>query len=123
MRQRTVFYSIFFALLLTSCSGVSGTLDGGAPQMVGGYTHADVQSDEIKRAAKEAIALRANTTSQKIVLVQIIEAKTQIVAGVNYALTLKVKVGTKVQTVQCTLWHQAWNKATPYQLTEWKILG
>jgi len=95
-------------------------------QIAGGWTLAAVTKPEVVAAANFAIAEQAKViqkeqkTVAKLSLVAIISAEEQVVSGMNYHLTLKVKLNGKVKKAEATVWWQAWNKETPYKLTAWK---
>jgi hypothetical protein len=94
--------------------------------MAGGWSAATVTNPEVVAAAAFAIKeeekiLRENkeTPTAKLSLVSILSVKQQVVAGMNYRLKLKVTLDGKEKKAEATVWWQAWNKKTPYQLTEW----
>lgn len=58
--------------------------------------------------------------TDKLDLVTILSAETQVVAGMNYKLELKVKLNGKEKTAKAIVWWQAWRKPDPYQLTSWE---
>lgn len=58
--------------------------------------------------------------ADKLELVSILSAETQVVAGMNYKLELKVKLNGKANTAKAIVWWQAWRKPDPYQLTAWE---
>ena len=95
-------------------------------QIAGGKSPAAVTKPEVVAAANFAITeqakaiQKAQKTATKLSLVSIISAEEQVVSGMNYHLTLKVKLNGKVKKAEATVWWQAWNKETPYKLTAWK---
>lgn len=56
----------------------------------------------------------------KLELVKILGAEEQVVAGMNYRLTLKVTVNGTEKQAEAVVWWQAWRKPAPYELTSWK---
>ena len=88
----------------------------GAPQ------GAAVNDKEVVRAAQFAVksqqqAMQTASATEKLTLVKIVSAQTQVVAGINYHLTLQVKVGSQIRAANATVWEQAWlNKI---ELTSW----
>lgn len=95
--------------------------------MPGAWTSAAVTNAEVVAAATFAIQeeeknlQKANApTKAALALVSILTAEQQVVAGMNYRLTMKVKMDGKDKTAVATVWWQAWNKEEPYKLTSWK---
>jgi len=104
-------------LLVTACP-----LAGQARQaMPGGYTTAAVTDNNVIRAASFAVRAqeKASGKTTKLELVKILKAKSQVVAGVNYRLTLRVRLNGKEKTAKAVVWWQAWRKPDPYQLRSW----
>jgi len=91
------------------------------PPLAGGFSGASVSDKEIKAAADFAVAAQAAGEQKKVELVAITAAQTQVVAGMNYKLTLEVTVEGKKQTVEALVWWQAWRQPDPYQLTSWTV--
>lgn len=96
-------------------------------QISGGRTLAAVTKPEVVAAAHFAIAEQAKLMQKelepaaaKLRLVSILRAEEQVVSGMNYHLTLKVKLNGKRKKAEATVWWQAWNKEAPYKLTAWK---
>jgi hypothetical protein len=97
------------------------------PSKPGGWATAAVTKKEVVDAAAFAIkaegkALQDPKAPQpaKLVLVKILEAEEQVVAGMNYRLKLKVKLNGEEKTAEAVVWWQAWRTPDPYQLTSWK---
>ena len=95
--------------------------------MPGGWTSAAVTNAEVVVAATFAIKeeeksiRKANAaTKATLALVSIVNAEQQVVAGMNYRLTMKVKSDGKDKTAVAIVWWQAWNKEEAYKLTSWK---
>jgi hypothetical protein len=91
----------------------------GAPQ------GASVDDKDVINAAKFAIdaeqmALQGTGCTAELTLVKIVSAKRQVVAGINFLLTLDVKEGSMQKTAEAKVWWQAWRKV-PYQLSSWKF--
>ena len=71
-------------------------------------------------AEQTKVIQKEQKTATKLSLVTIISAEEQVVSGMNYHLTLKVKLDGKLKKAEATVWWQAWNKEAPYRLTSWK---
>lgn len=84
----------------------------------GGYTAASVSDASVQRAAKTAVAARAKKTHRKLRLVKVDSAATQVVAGTNYQLELRVRRGGAVQCATATVYEDLSGKR---ELVEWSI--
>ena len=83
-----------------------------AAQMPGGWSKASVKDQQVIQAAKFALnaqqkAIKDAGGTEKLTLLKIVAAQQQVVAGMNYQLTLKVKHGDKVRTAEARVWWQA----------------
>ena len=92
----------------------------------GGYATASVTNKMEVAAASFAIKAQQNAMqkkrdmeSPKLELITILQAEQQVVAGMNYRLTLKVKLNGKEKRAETIVWWQAWRKPDSYQLTSW----
>jgi hypothetical protein len=101
-----------------------------APQaqqtLTGGYNTVPVDNKEVVAAAAFAIEAQKKAIQEKtggkpanLELITILKAEQQVVAGMNYRLTLKVKLNGKEKTAETIVWWQAWRRPNPYQLTSW----
>ena len=91
------------------------------PSRPGAYSTASVTNKEVVAAAAFAIKAeeKASGENAKLELVEIQGAESQVVAGLNYRLKLKVKLNGTEKTAEAIVWWQAWRKPEPYQLTSW----
>ena len=71
------------------------------------------------QSQEKAIA-NGKEKTEKMELVSILKAETQVVAGINYKFELKVKLNGKEKTAKTIVWWQAWRNPDPYQLTSWE---
>ncbi len=78
---------IFPALLMAASIACAQTPTEPAPPVVGGYQTAPVDDPDIKSAADFAVS----AASKPYTLTEIVAARRQVVAGVNYSLCLRVK--------------------------------
>lgn len=117
---------------LPVCVGVilfatAGALAGPAPDRpVGGYATAPLFEKDVADAAAfavtaQAAVLRAAQGGKRarLELVQVVGAERQVVAGINYRLTLKVLLNGEARLAEAIVWRQAWRKPRPDQLTSW----
>ena len=84
--------------------------------LVGGYTAQDVNDPEMVEVANKTIEILKKETPN-IELVQIISAATQVVAGLNYRLVLKVKTNNKEEKWTLVVYRGFDNS---YQITDYK---
>ena len=112
--------SISVTSLLTDCNAPS-------PPMPGGKTPAVLSNPEVITAANFAIKeeqqrMRSNPSAARatLSLVSILSAQQQVVAGMNYNLTLLVKMDGQERQAEATVWWQSWRQPDPYQLTAWE---
>jgi Aspartic acid proteinase inhibitor len=108
---------IFLALYLT----LGGGLELAAQQpTVGGYEKAPKDDPAIVSAAKFAVNEQQQKQGGSISLVSVQRAETQLVAGINYRLCLKVKVDGANKKVTVVV-----NKTLEdrYTLTSWEPGG
>ncbi len=71
---------------------------GKSATVVGGFTPADVKTTSVIKVAEFA------ATSVKATLHTVVSAETQVVAGTNYRLQLKVKEGGRIRDVSATVY-------------------
>ena len=117
LRMKT---SLFFALLPVASGLLVGTVcpSQAAEQIVGGYSEASITNAEVVAAAQFAVKAQAATPEQKavITLVELLSARQQVVAGMNYRLRLKVKVDGKVKEAEAVVWRKL---SGEHELTSW----
>lgn len=114
-----VLCACLFVILVCSAKSFAQT-----PQTVGGYGDASVSDRQVVAAAKYAVKKRGKTQNAVIGLISIKQAKTQVVAGLNYKICLEVSVkksGRKNvrQFVNAVVYK---NLKNVYSLTNWTIL-
>ena len=114
-----------FVPMLSSCFvlGMAGfrpaVAQPGAPRQAGVNDQGVVQAARFAVNAQQQ-AMKSAGNTDELSLVKVVSARSQVVAGVNFILTLQVKEGGKLRTADATVWWQAWCKE-PYKLTFWKI--
>ena len=120
MRAKTMTLTAFLLSLLAACADVTS-----APRSIpGGYAAVPVNQSEVTQAAAFAVeaerqALKAARQPASLELVSVLSAEQQVVAGVNYRLSLKVKRNGQEQVADAVVWWQAWRQPDPYRLTSW----
>jgi len=117
---------VFYVLVVVLYAALLNARSYAEVQISGGNSPAAVTKPEVVAAANFAVTEQAKAiqkelkTATKLSLVSIVSAEEQVVSGMNYHLTLKVKLNGKVKKAEATVWWQAWNKEAPYKLTSWK---
>lgn len=92
-----------------------------SPMIVGGYASIPAASQESVSAAKSSVAMKnALPDSRKVRLISIIKAESQVVAGMNFRLCLKVTQGKKAFRVRTVVYRDLSGALT---LTEWTPKG
>jgi hypothetical protein len=109
---------LLFPCLLIACKEEASPTE---PPLAGGFSEASVSDEEVKAAADFAVSGQAAEEKKKIELISITAAQAQVVAGMNYKLTLEVLVDGKKQTAEALVWWQSWRQPDPYQLSSWTV--
>jgi hypothetical protein len=86
----------------------------------GGWSKVSAQDENVRKAAKAAVKSASRNSGKPVTLVSIDEASQQVVAGMNYALKLTVKVGGTTQKAETTVWWQSW-RPVPFEVTDWSL--
>jgi cystatin-C len=110
MKLRAIFGSIVFALVLAGIALAAVQ----RPQL-GGYKAASVSDEGVVAAAEFAVSKESETT-EGLALDEILKAESQVVAGTNYRLCLKVTLGDESQEVQAVVFR---NLKGEHSLTSW----
>jgi uncharacterized protein YaaN involved in tellurite resistance len=92
--------------------------------MPGGYSAATTTNEEVVAAANFAIKaqaeeLKKTAATSTLSLVSVARVEQQVVAGMNYRMTLNVQHDGKARQAEAVVWWQAWNREAPYKLTSW----
>lgn len=84
----------------------------------GGWSKVELNDAEVIKAAEEAVKAKS-IESEKLQLMFVKSAEQQIVAGVNYRLTLRLTRNGRQQDADVLIWWQAWRSPDPYRLLSW----
>ena len=87
--------------------------------MVGGYAKIGVLDKQVVEAATFAVKDQAKKEGAQIELVKIVDAKRQVVAGMNYQLLLEVNSQGVTSKVHASVWKKL---DQSLDLTEWQPL-
>jgi hypothetical protein len=96
---------------------------GAARQRVGGYKEVATDDPEVVAAAKFAVGAQGEKQKATIKLVSVEHAESQVVAGINYRLCLKVEVSDPSEDVDTTQEVKTVvykNLQRQYSLTSWE---
>ncbi|XP_046351315.2 multicystatin-like isoform X1 [Haliotis rufescens] len=77
-------------------------------QLIGGPVAVDVNRDDIQQMASFALTQLNTLLGSQNTLVSVVDAKTQVVSGVNYLLTIEIQNGQQTQICTVTIWSRAW---------------
>lgn len=106
-----------FVGLNIGMAGMGATLAQEVP-LAGGYAEASVNDSEVRTAARFAIQAREKQQGSRLSLISIERAETQVVAGLNYRLRLKVKGGGRTQDVTAVVYKDLRQR---FRLTSWEV--
>jgi hypothetical protein len=109
--KKTVFLSLGIALLTTLAI---------AQQMTGGFSNADLKNPEVITAAKFALETKNSsmnrTGARAYTLLEIEKAQVQVVAGLNYRVCIKIKLGSILRTADALVYKNLQNQQS---LSSW----
>ena len=88
------------------------------PPPAGAYTEASTADREVVSAANFAVSRLRRKRGGRVSLVSIERAETQVVAGVNYRLCLRVRRRGRAQEVVAVVYRDLRQR---YSLTSWKV--
>ena len=86
------------------------------PALSGGWSLVAPSDSRVKGAAEYAVKAQSVATKTALELSNIQSAQQQVVAGMNYRLTLSVLKDGKAQSAQAVVWSKLDGS---YQLTDW----
>ena len=114
--------SLRIATILIALGLMVGWAIGGSAQRTGGYKEIAADDPEVAAAAEFACKAQGEKQDIKIKLLSVEHAESQVVAGINYRLCLKVEVETEdkdndaTQTVRTVVYRSLQKE---YSLTSW----
>ena len=98
-------------------------LGGALAQIAGGYGAADVKDPQVMAAAKFAVAAQntklKRTGSRAYTLLEITKAEMQVVAGLNFHVCIKTKLGASVRASEAVVYQDLQQKLS-LSSWEWK---
>ena len=91
-----------------------------AQQIVGGFSNADLKSPEVMAAAKYALSTKNTSMNRSgtraYTLLEIQKAQVQVVAGLNYRVCIKIKLGSILRTAEALVYKNLQNQQS---LSSW----
>lgn len=89
--------------------------------VTGAYIKGNTKDPAVVQAAQFALKQQSSQSGQPHTLQKIVQAQTQVVAGLNYRLCMKVRQGqpAKSITVMATVYR---NLSQEWQLSEWNVV-
>ena len=92
-----------------------------AQDITGAYGDASVTDKDVVKSAKFAVKSHSTQVGKRFTLVRIQKAETQLVAGMNYRVCLRVRDSRKrISTITAVVYKDLKNR---YSLSRWKAGG
>ncbi len=113
--MRKILQTLMLALVTTLLPGCAKDL----PPMTGGFADA-TKTPEARKAAEFAVRQQAARTGEALKLAAVVQAEQQVVAGMNYKMTLQVKSGQEMRTAQAMVYQSL---APQMMLASWEWVG
>lgn len=104
-------------VVLTSAATASARQN---PPVAGGYTEAAASDPGVLRAARFAVREEGRRLGRAVSLLAVRRAEKQVVAGLNYRLSLSVGYGGRTREVSAVVYQ---NLKGAYSLTDWSAAG
>jgi cystatin-C len=111
---------LLLMLMSVAINAVMGCMIGlqaQQPPVAGGYQEASRTEPDVVSAAKFAIKEERRKKGVRVSLISIGRAETQVVAGINYRLCLRIKIKGKIQSVRTVVYKNLQRK---YSLSSWE---
>jgi hypothetical protein len=99
MKKKSFVIIILVALSVVCGSVIAGLAQQQRPPMVGGYKEIATDAAGVKEAAEFAVGAQGKKENATIKLISVERAESQVVAGMNYRLCLKVEVASEDEDV------------------------
>ena len=90
-----------------------------AAQVAGAWAPADAFSPEVQEAARFAVQTFAVQNKARVLYKDVVKARQQVVAGLNFELQLQVTLDGASRSVSATVWRQP---DGTYRLQSWSWL-
>lgn len=117
--KKQIVYCSFVALFVFGIFAVSSQVS--AQDITGAYGEASVTDKDVLKATKFALKSRSTQTGKRFTLVRIQKAESQLVAGMNYRVCLRVRDNRKrISTITAVVYRDLKNR---YSLSNWQAGG
>ena len=107
-------------ILLAASGGLEAAPQEPTPPIAGGYTEVSTSERDVLSAANFAVRRERRRRGGRLSLISVERAETQVVAGVNYKLCLKVRKRGRTQDVVAVVYRDL---RRTYSLTSWEVRG
>jgi hypothetical protein len=108
---------MLMSVAINAVMGCMLGLQAQEPPVAGGYQEASRTESDVVSAAKFAIKEEKRKKGVRLSLISIERAETQVVAGINYRLCLRVKIKGKIRSVRTVVYKNLQQK---YALSSWE---
>lgn len=115
--RRNILIAIIFSVLIALSGNDPSVVRAQQPPLVGAYQEVSTTDREVMAAARFAVRRRQQRRRARISLVSIERAETQVVAGTNYRLCLRVRQGNRTREVTAVVYK---NLTRRYSLSSWE---
>ena len=105
------------SILLATGAGFKAFPQEPAAPIAGGYTETSAADPDVVAAANFAVGRQRRRRGGRVSLVSIERAETQVVAGVNYRLCLRIRRRGRTQEVVTVVYRDLRRR---YSLTSWE---
>ena len=117
--NKLIIYCSFVALFVFGIFAVDSHVS--AQDITGAYGDASVTDKDVVKATKFAVKSRSTQIGKRFTLVRIQKAESQLVAGMNYRVCLRVRDSRKrISTITAVVYKDLKNR---YSLSRWKAGG
>jgi hypothetical protein len=108
---------MLMSVAINAVMGCMFGLQAQEPPVAGGYQEVSRTEPDVVSAAKFAIKEEKRKKGVRLSLISIERAETQVVAGINYRLCLRVKITGKLRSVRTVVYKNLQRK---YLLSSWE---
>ncbi|PYS49508.1 MAG: hypothetical protein DMF68_09775 [Acidobacteria bacterium] len=100
MKKSLLITSLVTLSIVFSCA--IAALSQGRPPIAGGYKEVPTDSEEVQEAAQFAVGAEAKKQDTEVKLLSVEHAESQVVAGMNFRMCLRVEIEDKANNVDVT---------------------
>ncbi len=112
---------LFLSLLALFVIGAAGVESRVSAQIAGGYAKASVKNSDIRASALFAAKAQSALDGKKTIVIKILKAEVQVVAGLNHRVCMLVRQGRgRSKSVTAVIYKDLNNERS---VTAWKVGG